>query len=399
MTIGEHLSEKWHKFCDDRLECAFDFHLPLPGEFIVVEIDPNAILCKINNPEAPKLVNDIQQFPYKKYCAIVYKYLTALAPTQTWWHSCLLLVLCSTSTGSVHDSINMEDVLKRDPSTLRDCEWIVVPSRLCTPAMRSLRYEVSTTRITPETLEEIFTKAISNKHEGGIVLCQSGKFGDEGSTSTLDTLVPGTGSSSTILVPECGDDKHSVPISVDHDELAQIRKVARPAQKHWLLWPHLGYDLNAHGPVSSGSHFLAEHSSTLRLLDDHWLTIPQISGIVAKAEEVLCPPGPRPGLTFEGIRYRHHYMKSKESHIVVISADRMDSRRFTAIIIPGNSECCISKSDAHIDRICSDYTMSSSKKLRTFLSSLTSVSKSRAKKDMHGVTDFVEWSMQNTVLL
>ena len=53
--------------------------------------------------------------------------------------------------------------------------------------------------------------------------------------------------------------------SEEEDELHEFKNASAAAKKHWLLWPHFRFDLDAHQPVSSGAHFLAEQSSILRL--------------------------------------------------------------------------------------------------------------------------------------
>lgn len=69
------LHERWSKFCDSLLdEEHASSRIPLPGEYIVVEMHPWSLLWNLNGSDVPsKLKEKLLNYPFRKYCAVVYK--------------------------------------------------------------------------------------------------------------------------------------------------------------------------------------------------------------------------------------------------------------------------------------------------------------------------------------
>lgn len=70
-----HVGERWSKFCDSLLdEEHASSRIPLPGEYIVVEMHPWSLLWNMNGSDVPsKLKEELLNYPFRKYCAVVYK--------------------------------------------------------------------------------------------------------------------------------------------------------------------------------------------------------------------------------------------------------------------------------------------------------------------------------------
>ena len=110
------------------------------------------------------------------------QYLTTVSFEENWWHTCLLLVLCS--TGGSEPIVDTQCVLNKTNSPPPDCEWIVIPARFVTRLNPTPRTVADVCRISSEALEEVFSKAIASQHEGGIVLCKGEKSDTELSSKT-----------------------------------------------------------------------------------------------------------------------------------------------------------------------------------------------------------------------